>query len=504
MSEIILFVRKDELDAISDVAAGALQATNVVPQAEAEAGTATTARAWTAERVSQAIEALTPPSGDVVGPDGGVTDGHMVLFNAETGKLIKSHGAAPGNAASLNVGTSAGTVAAGDHSHGDAIASGASGFLSGSDKAKLDGIESGADVTDAANIGSAIHGTTAKTTFHDNDTFAGIDSESANALTRWTWASLKTALNALYAQLTGAVFTGAVQVPSLELSHATENTLTASAGDLSIEGERLLKASQARELLTANRTYYVRTDGSDSNDGLTDVSGGAFLTIQHALALVAATIDMGGYVVTIKVGDGTRTSKITVPRMVGQAAATSLKIVGNTTTPANCILSVTSNNCITVGENGAMCAISGFDLRTTTAGSALDVINGGVIILDGLMIFGPTADRHISVFGGGIVDRQANYTINGNAEWHLSAQGTSSTITGFGATITLSGTPAFDEDFAFASSGGEISEFQTYSGSATGRRYFAFLNGVINTFGGGATYFPGDSAGATSNGGEYN
>jgi hypothetical protein len=37
---------------------GGLAASNIVPQAEAEAGTATTARVWTAERVKQAIDAL--------------------------------------------------------------------------------------------------------------------------------------------------------------------------------------------------------------------------------------------------------------------------------------------------------------------------------------------------------------------------------------------------------------------------------------------------------------
>jgi hypothetical protein len=44
----------------------------------------------------------------------------------------------------------------------------------------------------------------------------------------------------------------------------------------------------------------------------------------------------------------------------------------------------------------------------------------------------------------------------------------------------------------------------TYSGAATGSRYGAALNGVIQTNGGGATYFPGNSAGSTSVGGQYN
>lgn len=85
-------------------------------------------------------------SGDVVGPSS-ATDGHMVVFDGTTGKLIKSAGKAPfsgnygdldnkptlgtmaaetasdyakvadlGNAAGLDVGTAAGTVAAGDDS----------------------------------------------------------------------------------------------------------------------------------------------------------------------------------------------------------------------------------------------------------------------------------------------------------------------------------------------------------------------------------------------------
>ena len=40
-------------------------------------------------------------------------------------------------------------------------------------------------------------------------------------------------------------------------------------------------------------------------------------------------------------------------------------------------------------------------------------------------------------------------------------------------------------------------------GNVTGPKYFATLNGVINTQGAGVNYFPGTAAGTTAQGGQY-
>jgi hypothetical protein len=71
-----------------------------------------------------------------------------------------------------------------------------------------------------------------------------------------------------------------------------------------------------REILSADRTYYVRTDGSDSNDGLSDSSGGAFLTAAKANQVVA-TIDKNGYNITVQFGAGTWNENIDMAYGIG-------------------------------------------------------------------------------------------------------------------------------------------------------------------------------------------
>lgn len=254
-----------------------------------------------------------------------------------------------------------------------------------------------------------------------------------------------------------------------------------------------------REVLTAARTYYVRTDGSDSNNGLANTSGGAFLTVQKALD-VAATIDFGGYTVTVQIADGTYTGAISAPVMTGQASAASLTIRGNNGTPANVILSTTSASTIAV-PSGARAKVLDLEMRTTTSGFCFNV-DGGTLEY-GNVRFGACAQSHIRTTAGGSVTGTGNYTISGGAQAHVLAN-RSGVWWGTFLTVTLSGTPAFSVGFIDArETGSAAAVSMTFSGSATGPRYSITMNGVINTGGGGASYLPGNSAGSTATGGQY-
>lgn len=63
---------------------------------------------------------------------------------------------------------------------------------------KLSGIEAGADITDAGNVGSSINGATAKTTPVDADTMPLIDSAASNVLKKVTWANVKATLKTYF------------------------------------------------------------------------------------------------------------------------------------------------------------------------------------------------------------------------------------------------------------------------------------------------------------------
>jgi len=97
-------------------------------------------------------------------------------------------------------------------------------FVDG-DKTKLNGIEVGADVTDAGNIGSTINGVAAKTTPVDADTIPLTDSADSSLLKKLSWTNIKATIKSytdtLYVALTGTqtiagnkTFTGDIDHPN--------------------------------------------------------------------------------------------------------------------------------------------------------------------------------------------------------------------------------------------------------------------------------------------------
>lgn len=258
--------------------------------------------------------------------------------------------------------------------------------------------------------------------------------------------------------------------------------------------------NQTRDILTAARTYYVRTDGSNSNNGLANTAGGAFLTIQKAIDTVAS-LDMSIYQVTIQVVAGTYTGAVVLKNYVGALAPI---IQGDTTTPSNVVINVTGGDAIT-NDAGPLWQIQGFQPKTTTSGFVVRAKNGGKIYFQNLD-FAASADIHIYANGAATIRAVGNYTISGapggNGIHILSADG--GYVETNSITVTLTGTPAWTAYMVGATRNGTLSaNLVTYSGAATGTRYNANLNGVIYTGGGGANYFPGSVAGSTATGGQY-
>lgn len=260
----------------------------------------------------------------------------------------------------------------------------------------------------------------------------------------------------------------------------------------------LTTASGGREILSAARTYYVRSDGSDSNDGLANTSGGAFLTIQKAVNVTCA-LDMSIYAVTIRCGDATRTESVVLKKYLGAEVPT---IIGNVTTPANCLMSVTSNNCFT-NESLVEWKIQGFKMTVATSGYCIATSGGGSRVSFSNVDFGAAPIQHIVSTLGSVIYATGSYAITGACPVHAAATENATTAIG-GVTITITGTPNFSTGFLYGRKGHFLVQSITFSGSATGPRFLVDLCSTIFSNGASeASYLPGNSAGTKTNGSEW-
>jgi hypothetical protein len=267
-----------------------------------------------------------------------------------------------------------------------------------------------------------------------------------------------------------------------------------------------LAADLPREKLTASRTYYVRTDGDDDNDGLADSSARAFLTWQRAIDVVENTLDFAGNTVTIEHGNEAGTKTFTgsiILNIHGWVGGGILVIDG--ISASTCVLSSSSFTIFTSGVLGTgTLIIRNFKIESSGGSGCLHSAVGSLNFTDG-MEWGDCTPWHMQAHHGGCaIFVNGTNVISGDALAHFFCAAHGVIFHEATVSTTLTGTPAFGVAFAFAVSGGLIqSHGQTFIGSATGSRYNSQQNAIISTDSGGASYFPGDSVGSTATGGIY-
>jgi hypothetical protein len=249
--------------------------------------------------------------------------------------------------------------------------------------------------------------------------------------------------------------------------------------------------TDVREKLTAARSYYVRTDGNDSNNGLADTAGGAFLTLQKAADTIWQTLDTRGYAVTVRIANGTYVGglHLTGPHVGGGTVL----FTGNTTTPSSVVLNYSALDLIML-HSAATISVSGVKITTGGGYNGIAVRTGAMLTISAFDMGACSA--HISVEDGGIVYINGNYTVSGGAGWHYHIR-RGGFLSAANGVATVTGTPAFLYYFAGMSENG-VADFNafTFSGAATGVRFNIHSGSVVKTAAGyNANFFPGSTAG---------
>ena len=190
------------------------------------------------------------------------------------------------------------------------------------------------------------------------------------------------------------------------------------------------------------RTFYVRTDGSDSNTGLYNTSAGAFLTIQKAVD-AAYSIDARGSVIQIMVADGTYGGSVRIyGRLVGGFDDTDqpFRIIGNEANPAAVVISPLNADAFRVGDKATV-LLAGVSIGTNTNGNGIYASNYAFVQHRNCR-FITCAGEMILTTSHAFVQAIGSTTVAGNAVSFIHA--TNKSIVSFsGRTLTYVGSPTF-------------------------------------------------------------
>jgi hypothetical protein len=321
-------------------------------------------------------------------------------------------------------------------------------------------------------VAAAVHAASSKSTPVDADEFALIDSAASFVLKKLTWANFKAAVKTYFDTLYQAKF-----------------------------------AFTPREVLTANRTYYIRSDGNDANTGLANNSGGAFKTTQKAMDVVAA-LDTSIYNVTIQCGD---TGPFTGCVLKAPLGSGTVIINGDTANPSNYTFTKNGGSSYIFDGQSAVgkFQISGVHPHDATA--AYHIISGvaGNIIVANNNDYGDCINYLMAAkYGGQLQISGANNKMSCSTTITAPflCDTNSNLIAVSASTFTWLRNIAYSY-FVLARWGGVLNLANLTCAlagfTATGSRYNSDSNAVVIVGGGGASFFPGSTSGSTSNGGLY-
>jgi len=294
---------------------------------------------------------------------------------------------------------------------------------------------------------------------------------------------------------TSAQIAGSNYTTSAQIAGSNYTTSAQIAGSNYTTSAQISSSNFLMQATTTN--WFVLTNGSDSNAGTASNASTAFRTIQKAVNTVAKFWYTNITPVTIQLGPGIYNENVTLLPYGGNAIIT----IGNET---NANIAPSSGDAVVAAGPIGGWWISNVKLWATN-GSCINASQGASIVVGTGVNFATanSGNYHMLANNNGAIIVSGNYTVSGGARNHYYATRGSVINSSVNPTLTISGTPAFTA-FAACDDAGVVAIFNaTFNGSATGKRFDISLNGVMHTLSGSATYFPGNAAGTTNSGAQY-
>lgn len=251
----------------------------------------------------------------------------------------------------------------------------------------------------------------------------------------------------------------------------------------------------AKTVLTGATDFYVRTDGNDSNSGLANTAGGAWLTLQGAWDNLRAGYNLGGYLATVNVADGTYGPVTLIGDIDGSSpvAATGSYVywLGNIGTPANVVITASDGGINVFGQ--AIAYFEGFTISGASSSDCVQSSAGSYLYLYTSAINCSGTNAGIGAYGGSSIECSGCTTTGG--EKYFGYVASAGAI--FAINTVFSGTPAFTQ--VYRAIYNSLIWVDGHTGSATGSKFDISDGSYISVVNG--TTLPGNSAGTIDYGG---